>query len=67
MLKKAKYAARLAQNLQDVQSAQTLRCLAFNLRSENGLDQDRFDDICAHMLIEEVATGALVCLTLIHI
>ena len=61
MLKKAKYAARLAENLQDVQSAQKLRCLAFNMRSENGLDQDRFDDICAHMLIEEVATGALVC------
>ena len=54
MLKKAKYAARLAENLQDVHSAQALRCLAFNLRSETGLDQDRFDDICAHMLIEQM-------------
>ncbi|MEM6897709.1 MAG: GNAT family N-acyltransferase, partial [Pseudomonadota bacterium] len=30
-------------------------------RGGEGLDQDAFDDICDHMLVEDVRSGALVC------
>lgn len=58
-LRKGRYQARLAQTGQDVRRAQGLRHLAF--RGGEGLDADRFDDLCHHVLVEEMRTGKLVC------
>ncbi|MDX1781226.1 MAG: GNAT family N-acyltransferase [Thalassovita sp.] len=58
-LKKGRYAARLADCAGDVEAAQRLRHLSF-LGGE-GRDADAFDDICAHVLVEEIKTGRLVC------
>ena len=54
-----KYQARLAQNDADIRSAQQLRYALFH--DGNGLDMDEFDQICQHVLVEETATGRLVC------
>jgi len=47
--------ARLAQNAAEVEQVQRLRAEAFGpafgMTFENGLDQDRFDQYCAHMMI----------------
>jgi len=67
---KGRYTARLAQGADDLQSAQALRWQCFigardpaggNLAAEPGLDHDDFDDLCRHVLVEEVSTGRLVC------
>ncbi len=58
-LKKGKYGSRLAQSASDLEAAQRLRARAFKLFET--LDQDRFDDLCRHILIEEQTTGRLVC------
>lgn len=58
-MKRGRYAARLAQTPDDIVAAQRLRHLCFH--GDGGLDADRFDDICAHILVEEVKTGRLVC------
>ena len=58
-LLKGRYAARLAATRQDVERAQALRHLAF--RGHAGLDADRFDDLCHHLLVEEVHSRTLVC------
>jgi putative hemolysin len=58
-LGKGRYAARFAETEADVEAAQRLRHLCF--RGGPGLDADRFDAICRHVLIEEARTGALVC------
>jgi len=55
-----RYAARCASGPEDVRRAQALRAVAF-LGHEGGLDVDPFDDICDHILVEESATGRLVC------
>ncbi len=65
-LKKGRYAARFAETGADVEAAQKLRHLAFvdgtGAAARNvGLDADAFDDICRHVLVEEVRTGRLVC------
>jgi len=65
-LKKGRYAARFAETGADVEAAQKLRHLAFvdgtgAATSNAGLDADAFDDICRHVLVEEVRTGRLVC------
>ena len=65
-LKKGRYAARIAETSEDVTAAQHLRYLTFVAETgavarEAGLDQDIFDDICTHMLVEEIKTGQLVC------
>ena len=57
-LGKGRYRARATQGAQDLRRAQRLRALAFYGR--DGVDRDDFDDRCQHILIEEVATGALV-------
>ncbi len=62
------YRVRLAQSLEDIHAAQTLRFLVFNLELNEGLDQsfatcrdaDPFDPICSHLLVENVATGEVV-------
>jgi L-ornithine Nalpha-acyltransferase len=58
ILSKGRYRARATQSAQELRRAQRLRALAFYGR--NGVDSDAFDDRCQHVLIEEVATGALV-------
>ena len=67
-LKRGRYVARLAEGLADVQVAQALRHLAFRATRgladsgiDPGLDADRFDAVCQHMLVEETRTGTLVC------
>ncbi|MCU9836929.1 GNAT family N-acetyltransferase [Ruegeria sp. WL0004] len=59
LLSKGRYRARLAASSGDLVRAQQLRTLAFGTQE---LDQDRFDTICEHVLIEDLSDGeALVC------
>ena len=58
-LGKGRYLARLAQDAGDLQRAQALRHLCFH--GTPGLDFDAYDALCRHVLVEEVATGELVC------
>lgn len=65
-LSRGRYKARQAETPQDVTRAQRLRHAAFIADTgaaprEEGLDRDSFDDICRHVLVEEVKTGTLVC------
>ena len=57
LLTKGRYRARMAEGAQDIASAQALRTLAFATARP---DADRFDDICDHILVEELRSGALV-------
>ena len=65
---RAAYRARLAQNAGDVRRAQRLRFEVFNLELGEGLaashalerDVDAFDDVCDHLIVEEIATGEVV-------
>jgi len=64
ILRKGRYRARLAETPADVTAAQALRYLTFRAQGavpQTGLDADRFDADCAHMLVEDVASGTLVC------
>ncbi len=62
------YAVRLATSLDDIRAAQRLRFEVFNLELNegldaaylNGLDADRFDEYCDHLLVEDTRTGATV-------
>jgi putative hemolysin len=64
----ARYRARLAQNADDVRRAQRLRFEVFNLELGEGLaashalerDVDAFDEVCDHLLVEEIGTGEVV-------
>ena len=62
-----KYRARLAQGGADITRCQQLRYLAFiaerGLAGPGGpmLDQDEFDSVCRHVLVEQVSSGVLVC------
>lgn len=65
---KPRYQARLAENAADIEAMQRLRYLCFidgaaaaqtELRAQ-GLDGDAFDAVCAHVLVEETATGRVV-------
>jgi putative hemolysin len=55
------YVLRLASSEKDVQAAQTLRFLVFNLELHEGLDSsyatcrdaDPFDEVCDHLLVED--------------
>lgn len=59
---------RLAESAADVRAAQALRFAVFNLELNEGLEQsfhtlldaDPFDEICDHLLVENVATGEVV-------
>lgn len=54
------YSVRLAESLDDIRAAQTLRFLVFNLELNEGLessfhtcrDEDPFDSVCDHLLVE---------------
>ena len=62
------YTARLARNADDLRAAQALRFEVFNLELNEGLeasyaaglDQDPFDAICDHLIVEHAATGSIV-------
>jgi putative hemolysin len=60
-LAKGRYRARLAETAQDVDAALRLRTLAFRGPAAATLDADDFDAACVHMLVEETASGRLVC------
>jgi putative hemolysin len=64
--RQGRYQARLADSAEDVMAAQRLRWLCFVGRHTDvdtgaDLDADHLDDCCRHMLIEEIASGQLVC------
>ena len=62
------YRMRLATSAEDVRAAQHLRFEVFNVEMheglkeswETGLDADRFDESCDHLLVEQTSTGAVV-------
>ena len=64
----AHYAARLARDEQDVHSAQALRYEVFNLELNEGLvsshitglDEDLFDDVCDHLVVEHLPSRSIV-------
>jgi putative hemolysin len=64
----ASYAVRLARDPADIQAAQRLRFEVFNLELNegldvaylNGLDSDRYDECCDHLLVEDLRTGSVV-------
>lgn len=60
-LSKGRYISRIATTRADIRRAQALRHRAFIGGEDAGVDADRFDDICTHMLVEEAASGDLVC------
>ncbi|WP_082688739.1 GNAT family N-acetyltransferase [Ruegeria marisrubri] len=58
-LDRGRYRVRTGRTGRDLEAARELRTLAFAL---NEPDQDEFDDICAHVLVEDKrAGGRLVC------
>lgn len=66
-LQRGKYRARLADQEGDLAKAQALRNQSFRSRNAGNLplaapsDADRFDALCRHVLIEDIASGRLVC------
>lgn len=66
-LRKGRYQGRLAETPADLRAAQRLRWLCFVARNgaaeDDGtlVDADHMDADCRHMLVEEIATGRLVC------
>ena len=64
----AAYNVRLARGSADIEAAQRLRFEVFNLELNegldtaylSGLDADRFDECCDHLLVEEAQSGAVV-------
>jgi putative hemolysin len=62
------YRARLAETASDLAAAQALRFEVFNLELDeglvqsydSGLDSDPFDAVCTHLIVEELASGAVV-------
>jgi len=62
MLSKGRYQTRIAQSAADIEAAQRLRHLAFKgVAADEGLDHDRFDDICTHILVEDTQDDSLIC------
>src|SRR6056297_1097032 len=62
MFKKGRYQARMAETDADLRAAQHLRFRAFRQGGGTGeTDSDAHDAFCAHILVEEEATGRLVC------
>ncbi|SLN29064.1 hypothetical protein ROJ8625_01236 [Roseivivax jejudonensis] len=58
-LVKGRYRVRVAESAADIAAAQRLRHLCFRGR-DDGLDRDRFDPLCVHVLVEERAGERLV-------
>lgn len=57
-LLKGRYVARFAESATDIRAAQALRHRCF--RGTEGLDQDGYDALCRHILIENRQSGDLV-------
>jgi putative hemolysin len=65
---RANYRLRLAETVADMRAAQLLRFVVFNLELQEGLEQsystcldaDAFDDVCHHLLVEDVRTNEVV-------
>jgi len=66
---RGRYAARFASTPADVEAAQRLRYRSFiagrgaatDGDRAGGLERDRFDDRCTHVLVEDTRSGRLVC------
>jgi putative hemolysin len=64
----AQYATRLARDLDEIRAAQALRFEVFNLELNEGLsesfatgrDEDPFDAVCDHLVVEHVPSGTIV-------
>ena len=62
------YTIRLARDTAEVRAAQALRFATFNLELNEGLveslatglDADPFDEVCEHLLVEDVPSGEIV-------
>ena len=62
------YSTRLAHNSDEVRAAQALRYQVFNLELNEGfeqshltgLDEDRFDSVCDHLIVEHLPSGQIV-------
>jgi putative hemolysin len=67
-ISRANYRVRLANDAADVRAAQLLRFIVFNLELREGLEQsyatcldaDAFDEVCDHLLVENLQTGEVV-------
>lgn len=60
--RRGRYIARFAGTPADVTAAQRLRYLCFrNAGDPEGIDADRFDDMCLHVLVEDTRDGRVVC------
>jgi putative hemolysin len=65
---RAAYSVRLVQSAADLRAAQALRFEVFNLELDEGLvqaydtglDADDFDAVCAHLVVEDNSSGAVV-------
>lgn len=65
-LARGRYRARPGVTPADIDAVQRLRYRAFiagtgAVPREDGRDRDAFDEICEHVLVEEIRTGRLVC------
>lgn len=58
LINKGRYIARLAATGDDIAAAQALRSLCFRTQAT---DQDAYDSICAHVLVQDARSGTLVC------
>jgi len=64
----AQYRTRLARNPDEIRAAQSLRFAVFNVElneglvnsHSSGLDQDHFDAVCDHLLVEHTHTNEIV-------
>ena len=64
----AQYVTRLARNIDEIRAAQVLRFEVFNLELNEGLeqsyltglDEDPFDAVCDHLIVEHLPSGAIV-------
>lgn len=56
-----RYYVRIADKPKDILTAQKLRHLAFGLHAPSKVDQDAFDKMCTHFLVEEQKTSRVVC------
>ena len=61
MIHRGRYVARVADTPEDIRAAQALRSLAFHGQGHGADDADAFEHRFSHMLVEEQATGHLVC------
>lgn len=66
-LVKGRYGARISGDMDDIIAAQEFRSAHFG-GPEQGLDGDQFDNICRHVLVEDMASGTLVaCYRFLHL